>query len=147
MWIKNLYLSIITVVLFATCNAQVQGTYTNYTSTYYTATFHTSPNCPSTVAQDIYIDIPDGTTTSGVAIQENGNGIVNASNITGITVWLIPSQGGNGHKYVIPFCDGNGNPALSGSKQIGEPGFMSTLFTTILWQINTSNNTVAITIM
>lgn len=147
MWIKKLYLSIITIAFFATCNAQVQGSYFNNTTTYYTATFHTqaiSGSCPSTVAPNIYIDIPNGTSSSGIALKENGANITSASNITGVTVWLIPSQGENGHKYVIPFCDGSGNPLLTGSIQIAEPGFISPLFTTIVWQINTTNNTVAL---
>lgn len=130
------------------CNAQTATfVYNNLTGAttgvYYGATFHAvsiSGNCPSTVASNFYMDIPNsppGNSNTRDARDETSNIISSVTKITGISLWAMTSPGtGTGATYVIPFCV-SGTPSLAGSQQIPENGFSGSPPTTVTWNINT----------
>ena len=117
----------------------------NNTTTYYVGVFHSlgiSGNCPSTALTTFYHDIPDQTTNTEDARVENGGNEADVTKLTGLTLKVHPA----GNSYVIPFCV-SGTPATSGSTTIPEPGFLSPTQTQVIWNMNTGNNTIQITLI
>ena len=115
----------------------------NQTGNYLAGSFFSESisSCPTSSAPltVFYHDIPNNDIYTRDASDENGDMVIDVTDLTGFTIKHWPS----GTAYVVDFCQGGSSPSTFGFTSVPIPNGINPV-TVLTWSVNTSTNTVTI---